>query len=243
MNSPNTHKGEEFRQTLALLVIACVFTGAGGYLDAYSYLAHNHVFANAQTGNFVLFAVYASGGQWEQAALHVPSIAAFALGVAGANLLGVRSQKRTYRATLLCQAIELFMLIGLAVTGNLLPEICVVPIISFVAALQVTSFGKIGPYSFNSAMTTGNFRDATTGLVLWMKGCAPEENRGKAIKLGLICLSFLLGALCGGICTRRNEKHALLPCAGVVAIGFLLTYRERRRRIVGLARKPVTIDL
>ena len=139
---------------------------------------------------------------------------AFVLGTATANLLGVRAHKRSFRATLLWQASELLVLIGLAVGGGLLPNACVVPIISFIAALQNTSFGKLGPYSFNSAMTTGNLRDATTGLVLWIKGREPAENHGKAITLGWICLSFLAGALCGGSYTRYDSKHALLLCAG-----------------------------
>src|SRR5271163_3578369 len=86
------------------LTIACLFTAAGGYMDAFSYIAHGHVFANAQTGNFVFFAVFASAGQWAQAWRHVPPIVTFSLGVAAAKLLGVQTQKRTFRATLLCQA-------------------------------------------------------------------------------------------------------------------------------------------
>lgn len=51
------------------LLVSCdgFFTAACGYTDAFSYIAHNHVFANAQTGKFVFFAVFASAGQWTQA--------------------------------------------------------------------------------------------------------------------------------------------------------------------------------
>jgi uncharacterized membrane protein YoaK (UPF0700 family) len=61
------------------LTVACLFTAAGGYMDAFSYLAHGHVFANSQTGNFVFFAVFASGGQWVQAGRHLPPVLAFAI--------------------------------------------------------------------------------------------------------------------------------------------------------------------
>ena len=37
----------------------------------------------------------------------------------------------------------------------------VVPLISFVATLQNTSFDRVGPWPFNSAMTTGNLRNAS----------------------------------------------------------------------------------
>ena len=222
---------KELPDVSGLLTIACVFAMAGGYMDAYAYLAHGHVFANAQTGNVVLFSVFASGGQWAQAVRHLPPIAAFALGVAAAKLLGVRPQKRTYRATLICQAFELVTLAALAAVGGRLPDACVVPMISFVAAIQFTSFRSIGSWSFNSAMVTANLREAITGLVLWRTGREATENRDKAIALSLISLFFLLGALCGGFYTRLEEKHALGPCVAIVAVGFLLTWRKRSAQI------------
>jgi uncharacterized membrane protein YoaK (UPF0700 family) len=225
---------KELRDASGLLVIACVFAMAGGYMDAYAYLAHGHVFANAQTGNVVLFSVFASGGQWAQAARHLPPIAAFALGVAAAKLLGVRPQKRAFRATLICQALELVTLAVLAIVEARLPDACVVPMISFVAAIQFTSFRSIGSWSFNSAMITSNLREAISGLVLWRVGREATENRDKAIALSLISLFFLLGALCGGIYTRLEEKHALAPCVAIVGAGFLLTWRKREMKIHSL---------
>ena len=111
---------------------------------------------------------------------------------------------------------------------------CIVPMISFVAAIQITSVDSVGPWSFNSAMTTGNLREATSGLVLWIAGHETPENRDKAIALSLICFFFLLGALCGGIYTRLEENHALAPCVAIVAAGFLLTWRKRRMQIHSL---------
>lgn len=219
------------RGNSSLLVAACLFTAAGGYLDAYSYLAHGHVFATAQTGNVVLFSVFVSGGQWAEAVRHLPPIVAFSLGVAVDKLLGVRSRKHSFRATLLCQAFELAILVALAIVGGRLASGYVVPIISFVAALQTASFDRVGPWSFNSAMTTGNLRDATSGLVQWIAGRESAKNRSKAITLGLICFAFLVGALCGGIYTRLDVEHTLLPCIAIVATGFLLTWRELRRAV------------
>ena len=219
---------EERSPIVGRLIIACLFAVAGGYLDAYSYLAHGHVFANAQTGNFVLFSVDASQGHWSQAARHLPPILAFALGVAVASWLNVRLETKVWRAPLLCQAFELAILAALAAVGARLPDASVVPLISFVAALQNTSFNRVGEWSFNTAMTTGNLRDATSGWVLWSAGRETTANRRKVIVLSLICFSFVVGALCGGSYTRRNIAHALLPCVAVVATGFLLTCREHR---------------
>jgi uncharacterized membrane protein YoaK (UPF0700 family) len=118
-----------------------------------------------------------------------------------------------------------------------------VPAISFVAAIQTSCLDTIGAWSFNSAMTTGNLRGATAGLIAWIKGRDPEDNRSKAIGLGLICVAFLAGALGGGYYTRLDENHALAPCAAIVAIGILLTWRERQRRRRLLAPASAPLDL
>jgi uncharacterized membrane protein YoaK (UPF0700 family) len=201
-------------------------------MDAYSYVAHGHVFANAQTGNVVLFSVYASQGHWSQAIRYLPPIVAFSLGVAVAKWLGVHAERQILRATLLCQAFELAILTVLVAAGAHLPDASVVPMISFVAALQSTSFDRVGPWPFNSAMTTGNLRDATSGLILWSAGRESAANRRRAITLSLICFSFLVGALCGGSYTRVDSEHALVPCIAVVVTGFVLTCRERRRAVL-----------
>jgi hypothetical protein len=114
------------------------------------------------------------------------------------------------------------------------PNACVVPMISFVAALQITSFDSVGPWSFNSAMITANLREAISGLVLWIAGREATENCDKTIALNSICFFFLLGALFGGLYTRLEEKHALAPCVAIVAAGFLLTWRKRRMQIRSL---------
>ena len=220
---------EESRAVVSILVIACLCAIAGGYLDAYSYLAHGHVFANTQTGNLVLFSVEASQGRWLRAVRHLPPIVASSLGVAVATWLGVRAEREVLRATLLCQAFELVILAALVAVGARLPDASVVPIISFVAALQNTGFNRVGPWSFNSAMTTGNLRDATSAWVLWSAGREIAASRRKAITFSLICFSFLVGALCGGSYTRVHSEHALVPCIAVVAIGFVLTCRARSR--------------
>lgn len=142
---------------------------------------------------------------------------------------GVQTQKRTFHATLICQPFEVAILAVLAAVGDRLPNATVVPIISFVAALQNTSFATIGPWSFNSAMMTGNLRDAVSGLALGTAGRETVENRRKAFALGLIYISFLAGALFGGTYSHRHAEHALVPCVVIVVIGSLITWKLSRQ--------------
>ena len=50
------------------LLIGVLLSISGGLMDAYSYLYRGQVFANAQTGNVLLFSVHLSKGEWA----HIP---------------------------------------------------------------------------------------------------------------------------------------------------------------------------
>ena len=52
------------RTTTGSLHLALLLALAGGFLDAFTFVGHGGVFANAQTGNVVLLAVGAATGHW-----------------------------------------------------------------------------------------------------------------------------------------------------------------------------------
>lgn len=226
---PKIASSHSVRSHAGLFGIAIIFAVVGGFTDAYAYLARGHVFANAQTGNIVLFAVHVSEGNWESADRTIPPIFAYALGIAVGKLLRVRPQKRSFHATLICQGLELFVLLTLWVLGTYVSDLWAVPMISFCSALQNASFSNIGTWSFNSSMTTGNIRKAVSSFVDWCLGEQPKESRSQVIVASTIALCFALGALLGALCTHRFSIHALGFCVVLVAAGILATFRERRR--------------
>jgi uncharacterized membrane protein YoaK (UPF0700 family) len=71
------------------------------------------------------------------------------------------------------------------------PDFCAVPLIAFSAALQNTSFPSIGPWQFNSAMTTSNLRNAVSGWVQLALGEPDPKLRGEAIVGSAILLCLL----------------------------------------------------
>lgn len=52
------------KQTSESIELGILLALSGGIMDAYSYMARGKVFANAQTGNMLLFGIYLSGGRW-----------------------------------------------------------------------------------------------------------------------------------------------------------------------------------
>ena len=61
------------------LLLGAMLAMAGGFFDAYTYLCRGKVFANAQTGNIVLFGANIAEGNWLRAAEYFLPILAFAL--------------------------------------------------------------------------------------------------------------------------------------------------------------------
>ena len=66
---------------------------SGGFMDAYSYIERGKVFANAQTGNMLLFGVNLSEGNYQTMLNYLFPVLAFALGIALADT--VRKKNRT----------------------------------------------------------------------------------------------------------------------------------------------------
>ena len=63
------------------ILIGTLLALAGGFLDAYTYICRGGVFANAQTGNIVLFSIHLTQMEWARAAASAIPVIAFALGI------------------------------------------------------------------------------------------------------------------------------------------------------------------
>ena len=83
------------------LLVACLLSMSGGFLDAFTWLSLGGVFANSQTGNVVFLGMNAALGNWHEAAHHVPPILAFLAGAWVATRL---------KAPLLCLVGEIIAL-------------------------------------------------------------------------------------------------------------------------------------
>jgi uncharacterized membrane protein YoaK (UPF0700 family) len=210
--------------------VAALLTCSGGFLDAFTYVGHGHVFANSMSGNVVLLGVFGSAGDWAQAWRHVPPIAAFVCGVFAARLIG-RTKPRlfSHSPALACLALEIVFLCGAAWLPAGFPDFVLVPALSFVAALQNSSFPTVESWAYNSVMTTGNLRRLADGLFLTLNPAQRGEGLQQARAFGTICLHFLFGAAAGAACTPRMGDFALLVPA-VLLTAVLVPIRGGWRR-------------
>lgn len=173
----------------------------GGFLDAYTFVGRGGVFANAQTGNVVLMGIEAATGEWGRAMLHAVPVLAFILGVITAEIIKKPSMRLFVqdagKAVLILEIAVLFIIGFIPYTS---PNIIVTVAISFVSAVQVSSFRKLAGSTYNTTMITGNLRSSTQEVYTAVTK-KDSESALQAFRFSTINLSFLAGAISGGLLT------------------------------------------
>lgn len=212
-------------------LLAALLALAGGFLDAYTYLLHGGVFANAQTGNIVLLGLHLAEGRFSRALYYLVPIAAFVLGIVAVELI-----KRRFRyhprihwrqITLAAECIALAF-IAFQPAGKW--DIVINPTISFLCAMQVETFRKVRGSAFASTMCTGNLRSATELLFLY-RTSGDRELLRKALRYYGVILFFIAGAASGAaLCDWLAEKAAFVCCI-LLAAGFFLMFIKEKEEI------------
>jgi uncharacterized membrane protein YoaK (UPF0700 family) len=203
------------------VAIACLLSLSGGFLDAFTYIGHGAVFANAMSGNVVLMGVKAAAEDWRAAFNHIPPLFAFTAGVFMAQAIRLPFPRLDARwPALLSLILEIVVLTVIAFLPRGFPDIWIVLSISFVAALQNSSFTRVRSWSYNSVVTTGNLRRFAEQLFAGMVPRLDRQALEQAGVFGAICLAFLVGALAGGL-TNGGLHNAALSIPVLVLIYVL----------------------
>ena len=211
------------KQMSESLFIGTLLAISGGLMDSYSYLYRGQVFANAQTGNVLLFSIHLSKGEWEPALHYAFPIAAFLCGVALAVFLChfCRRRERLHwrQICVLFEAVVLFSVAWIPQSANLLAN----SLISLACGVQVEAFRKIEDASVATTMCIGNLRSAmhsviTCGLV------GNREDKHTASISSVIVIAFASGAVMGSILIRHFGAYAVC-CGSIILLGcFFLMF-------------------
>ena len=128
-----------------------------------------HVFANAQTGNIVLFGVNLQSGIYTGILLFVP-ILAFAVGVILVEIIKYfykEEHKIHWRQRIVALEFVLITVVGFIPLGQY--DVVANVLISFVCSMQVETFRRVHGHPFASTMCTGNLRSGTEALCQYFK--------------------------------------------------------------------------
>ena len=216
------------------LPVAGLLSLSGGFLDAFTYVGHGGVFANAMTGNVIFLGLFASSGAWDRALAHLEPIVAFLAGIVAAHLLRLFASAREARSLpRICLGLEILFLAGVALLPASVPDVPIVLGIAFVAALQNSSFTHVRDWPYNSVVTTGNLRKFAESL---LAGTVPRRNRlmlEQAQVFGAVCLCFLGGAVIGGLGTPHLGNAALTIPVLILAATLWLCRPVKLQTVTG----------
>ena len=175
MEEKRLQMSESFFLTAILAIV-------GGFLDAYSYLVRGHVFANAQTGNIVLFGVYLEKRDFSQAFYYFVPILSFAVGVILVELVKQfykEEHKIHWRQRIVALEVILLTIVAYIPVGKY--DVIANVLISFVCSMQVETFRRVHGHPFASTMCTGNLRSGTESLFQYLK-TKDKSLRDKSIR-------------------------------------------------------------
>jgi uncharacterized membrane protein YoaK (UPF0700 family) len=211
-------------QRLSAVVASALATTAGGAMDAWVYLAHGHVFANAQTGNIVLMGVALAGGDVAKVATQLPSLLAFVTGILASRLSGELLKRNRLNSRNVRLGLECVMLVALGLFADRMPDRAVIACVGFIAGVHITSLSHIGSWSFNTGMTTGNLRAGVSALAKALTGSAEEwPHTGTMF---VLCFAFGAGTAGGAWLTPRLGGATLVPVAALIAAAIAAGPRE-----------------
>lgn len=151
------------------LFLTAILAIVGGFLDSYSYLMRGHVFANAQTGNIVLFGVNLQKRDFTQAFYYFVPILAFAVGVILVEIIKhfyKEEHKIHWRQRIVALEFVLITVVGFIPLGQY--DVVANVLISFVCSMQVETFRRVHGHPFASTMCTGNL-SGTEALCQYFK--------------------------------------------------------------------------
>ncbi len=216
------------KQTSESIELGVILAMSGGMMDAYSYIARGEVFANAQTGNMLLFGVRLSEGNFHMALQYLCPILAFTLGIMVSDIVRSTVAKKLHwrQVAVLIEAVMLLCVAVIPGTMNLLAN----SLTSFACGIQVEAFRKIHGRGIATTMCIGNLRSATQNICNYFIEGNKENLLNGILYLGIIT-SFILGAVIGNFCIKILELHAIIISAILLIISFFVMFTDREKEI------------
>lgn len=236
--SPDKPKSDPFELLPAILILGF----AGGFFDAYTYVARGGVFCNAQTGNLILMTLGICGGEGIRALRYLIPVAFFVL----ANIVGdityraakKRAEKKgigseegrfLYQSAILATETAILTVVGfIPVTfPALLPN----ALISSVAALQYHAFRDMNGVALSTVFCTNNLRLLSSHLFT----AAADKDKLSLKKAGyyiLLIALFIAGVTAGYFLTVWAKQYAILSVSALfvlLGLGIFLGRRNNKR--------------
>jgi len=222
------------RQTSESIELAFFLAICGGFMDAYSYICRGGVFANAQTGNILLFSVNIAQGNIHSSLKYIYPVLFFSVGILLSDIIKNKTTKKNTnlhwrQIVIIIEAILFFIVAFIPLTNNLLAN----NITSMACGMQVEAFRKFHGSGAATTMCIGNLRSGTENLYTFFQ-TKEKIFLYRCILYYFIIFCFALGAVLGDILVKQISRYSILFCIFILVIAFIMMNKKTRNTILNL---------
>ena len=208
-------KEDEFLECERQRVFSILIFVAGFY-GAYTYTVRGGVFCNAQTANFVLFAMALGNAHWTKALYFLIPMSAYLLGaIISESIAEPMRRLRVIRWETLLIIIEMVTVIILGFIPDSAPYQITQVAINFIASMQYTTFRQAEKVPMATTFCTNHLRQLGIAIVKVCKGNDNGIYRRRLSIHGRMLLFFTLGGVASAALCRffsgRAIFFALIP--------------------------------
>jgi len=211
------------------LATGSVLMLATGFVDAYTFLQHGHVFAQAMTGNLVLIAIGAFDPGIVAFWRPLVSYLAFVLGVVAvwAWSRGQAPRQRLPGPQLATLGLQVVVLAVVGFLTGGARSVVITACISFASGMQIAAFRDVGRAAFTTTVMTTNSMKTVNAALSALTSADPEA-RAVARAYGMALAGFVAGAFLGAFLSTRMGDRAAWVDAALFAVAGVLFVLERR---------------
>ena len=215
---------ERAKQVSESIELGIILALVGGFMDVYSYMGRDGVFANAQTGNILLVGVHLSEGDLQLALRYFLPVLCFAVGIMASDLVHERMSSAMHwrQVTVLVEAAILVAVGLLSADCNILAN-CLT---SLACGMQVESFRKIHGRGIATTMCIGNLRSALQNVDDYIITHQRGFLMNGVLYFGVIAV-FVCGAVLGNWCLECFGLSAIGICSLLLLAAFFMMFTDR----------------
>ncbi len=202
------------------IYISLILTFIGGFLDAYTYILYDKIFANTQTGNIIYFSIFLVEGNFFSAFLRILPILSFCIAIFITQFFIYKfSENKKWIKIVLSINIICTIILGIGIFKN--HTIIVICLISFICSLMIGTFKKSKGDVFAPIMCTGNLRSLMEFFSKWI--IYKEKNAKKIFfKYISIISMFCIGVSTGIILVKYLAIYSIYLCTFLFLLVLLI---------------------
>lgn len=212
----------------------------GGFYGAYTYSIRGGIFCNAQTANFVLFAMAVGEGKWHHALYYLIPMSAYLLGTIVSEALPKPMKKRHgVRWDTILILVEMIVVCVLGFLTESAPFQISQVAINFICSMQYNTFRQAQGVPMATTFCTNHLRQTGIALVKAVRKGGDRTHWNRAALHFRMLLLFVLGGILStvlcGLFLGKAIWAALLPL-GVIFVDLL--YADLKKEPEYMDRKP-----